>query len=149
CRSARDGGGLFVVSSTGAAEHRLTNFGFKPGWSPHGGSLLFSDSPYPAKLYVIGADGTNLHRVLADFLGEFRSFEAAWHPDGRRISVYGNHKRYGPSFWTVLPDGGRSVRSELTPDVQTRIKDQAVSFTDYKWSIGYRGAVNTSCGGNR
>jgi Tol biopolymer transport system component/DNA-binding winged helix-turn-helix (wHTH) protein len=135
-RSERDGGGLFVVSSTGGTERRITNFGFKPEWSRRDGTLLFCDSPYPANLYVVGADGTNLHRVLVDFLSDFRSFEAGWHPDGHRISVYGNHKRYGWSFWTTLPDGGHPVRSELTPEVVTRIKDGAVSFTDFSWSPG-------------
>ncbi len=98
--------------------------------------MLFYDAPYPAKLYVVGMDGTNPHRVLVDFLSTFRSFEAGWHPDGQRISIYGNHKQYGWSFWTIEADGSRAVRSELSPDVLTRIKNGAVSFTNFSWSPG-------------
>jgi Tol biopolymer transport system component/DNA-binding winged helix-turn-helix (wHTH) protein len=133
-RSERDSGGLFVVSSSGGEERRITTFGFKPKWSSRSGTLLFADSPTPAKLYLVGADGTNLHRVLVDFLADFRLFYAAWHSDGRRISIYGNHKRDGWSFWTVMPDGTQPVRSELTPEVQARIKTAAVGFTDFGWS---------------
>jgi Tol biopolymer transport system component/DNA-binding winged helix-turn-helix (wHTH) protein len=133
-RSERDGGGLFVVSSTGGEERRLTNFGFRPEWSSKGTTLLFADSPTPAKLYVVGADGTNVHRVLVDFLTDFRMFYAAWHPDGERISIYGNHKRDGWSFWTVMPDGEHAVRSEVAPEVHARIKNAAVSFTDFAWA---------------
>jgi Tol biopolymer transport system component/DNA-binding winged helix-turn-helix (wHTH) protein len=133
-RSERDGGGLFVVSSSGGEERRITNFGFKPQWSSRSNTLLFGDSPTPAKLYLVGGDGANLHRVLVEFLTDFRLFYATWHPDGQRISIYGNHKRDGWSLWTVMPDGAHPVRSELTPEVQARIKNAAVSFTNVAWS---------------
>ena len=135
-RSEQEGGGLFVMSAAGGEERRITNFGFRPQWSSRGGTLLFSDSQTPAKLYVVGANGTNLRRVLVDFLSDFRQFQAAWHPDGQRISVYGNHKKYGWSFWTTLPERGRPERSEFTPEVLSRIKSGAVTFTNFNWSPG-------------
>ena len=35
-RSARDGGGLFVMGRTGEAVRRITRAGFNPAWSPDG-----------------------------------------------------------------------------------------------------------------
>ncbi len=35
-RSERDGGGIFVMGSTGESVKRLTDFGFNPTWSPDG-----------------------------------------------------------------------------------------------------------------
>ena len=48
----------------------------------------------------VAKPGGQVKRVLADFLQDFTSFRAGWHPDGERVSVYGTHKRNGLSFWT-------------------------------------------------
>jgi Tol biopolymer transport system component len=38
--------------------------------------------------------------------GLIKSPSVAWHPDGERISVWGEHRTLGPGFWTArLPDG--------------------------------------------
>ncbi|OGU27687.1 MAG: hypothetical protein A3K13_00885, partial [Gemmatimonadetes bacterium RIFCSPLOWO2_12_FULL_68_9] len=134
-RSERDGGGLFVVSATGGAERRITNFGYRPRWSPREPTILFSSSnTVRSKLYVAGADGGQLRQVLSAFLDEFASYRAAWHPDGRRISVFGAHRRDGVSFWTVSPDGTSPVRSPVGADVAIRVKKTGVSLTEFVWS---------------
>jgi Tol biopolymer transport system component len=40
-RSARDGGGIFVMGATGESVRRVTNSGFNPSWSPDGRQLVF------------------------------------------------------------------------------------------------------------
>jgi serine/threonine protein kinase len=40
-RSARDGGGLFVMGRTGESVRRLTTEGFTPSWSPDGASIVY------------------------------------------------------------------------------------------------------------
>jgi Tol biopolymer transport system component/DNA-binding winged helix-turn-helix (wHTH) protein len=134
-RSERDGGGLFVVPAAGGPERRITNFGYMPRWSPKGSTVLFNSSNLGrSKLYLVGADGDQLRRVLADFLSEFSSFRVAWHPDGQRISVYGTHGRDGLSFWTASLDGHPAKRSELAPDVVKRLKKTQVSLTEFRWA---------------
>ncbi len=41
-RSERDGGGIFVMGSTGESVKRLTDFGYDPAWSPDGKQIVFS-----------------------------------------------------------------------------------------------------------
>jgi Tol biopolymer transport system component/DNA-binding winged helix-turn-helix (wHTH) protein len=134
-RSERDGGGLFVVPAGGGLERRITNFGYMPRWSPKGSTVLFNSSNLgKSKLYLVGPDGDQLRRVLADFLSEFSSFRVAWHPDGQRISVYGTHGPDGLSFWTAPLDGRPAKRSELAPDVVKRLKKTQVSLTEFRWA---------------
>jgi Tol biopolymer transport system component/DNA-binding winged helix-turn-helix (wHTH) protein len=134
-RSERDGGGIFVVLATGGHERRITNFGYRPQWSPGEPTILFSSSnTVRSKLYVAGADGGQLRQVLSSFLDEFASYRAAWHPDGHRISVFGSHRRDGNSFWTVSLDGTSPVRSPVSADVATRLKKTGVNLTEFVWS---------------
>ncbi|HKY20619.1 MAG TPA: winged helix-turn-helix domain-containing protein [Vicinamibacterales bacterium] len=133
-RSERDGGGLFVVSATGGNERRITNFGYRPQWSPREDTILFSSSnTVRSKMYTVRGDGTQ-RQVLSAFLDGFESYRAKWHPDGRRVSVYGQHTREGLSFWTVSLDGASAVRSAISADVATRLKKTGVSLTEFSWS---------------
>ena len=134
-RSERDGGGLFSVSATGGTERRLTNFGYRPRSSPRGGTILFSSSnTVRSKLYVADSHGGQLRQVLAEFLDEFASYRAAWHPDGERVSVFGSHRREGPSFWTVSLDGISPAKSTVSADVAARLKKTGVNLTEFAWS---------------
>lgn len=134
-RSERDGGGVFVVPATGGPERRITNFGYRPRWSPREATILLSSSnTVRSKLYVAGADGGQHRQVLAAFLDEFSSYRAAWHPDGHRISVYGAHRRDGVSFWTVSLEGDSHVRSPVSTDVAVRLKKTGVNLTEFSWS---------------
>ena len=134
-RSERDGGGLFAVVATGGSERRLTNFGYRPRYSPRGSTILFSSSnTVRSKLYVSDAHGGELRQVLAAFLDEFVSYRAAWHPDGERVSVYGSHRRDGLSFWTVSLDGASPVKSSVSADVASRLKKTGVNLLEFTWS---------------
>ncbi len=128
------GGGIFVVPASGGNPRRIAQFGYKPRWSAGDDTILLYDSNVVSKLYLVKRNGESLRRVLVDFLKGFRSFRAAWHPDGRRISVYGNHKDHGWSFWTVHPDGQGAVRSELAPGVAARIERAGLTFAEFSWS---------------
>ncbi len=134
-RSERDGGGVFLIPAGGGPERRITNFGYQPRWSPREQTILFSSSnTVRSKLYVVAADGGQLRQVLSAFLDEFASYRAAWHPDGRRISVFGAHRRDGLSFWTVALDGSSPVRSAVNENVAIRVKKTGVNLTEFAWS---------------
>ncbi len=134
-RSERDGGGVFLVPANGGPERRITNFGYTPRWSPREQTILFSSSnTVRSKLYVAGADGGQLRQVLSEFLDEFASYRAAWHPDGRRISVFGTHRRDGLSFWTIALDGSSPVRSTVDANVAIRLTKTSVNLTEFVWS---------------
>ena len=141
-RSERDGGGLYVVPVLGGNERKVSNFGYRPRWSPDGSQILFSSILRTVievpKFYVVGLDGQPPREVLSDFLPTFRSPHVAWHPDGKRLSLWGNHRREGWSFWTVLLTGGTPVKSELAPQVKEQLKDADVSLTDFQWSSSGR-----------
>jgi Tol biopolymer transport system component/DNA-binding winged helix-turn-helix (wHTH) protein len=146
-RSERNGGGLFVVPASGGAEQQIANFGFHPRWSPDGTRVFFHRSNFQGlnlgarEVFVVNLDGTPARNVRSDVVREFSSFQTAWHPDGRRISIWGTHRTEGLSFWTVPLDEGAPVRSEISEGVQTRLKESAVSFSNpdripvaFRWS---------------
>jgi Tol biopolymer transport system component/DNA-binding winged helix-turn-helix (wHTH) protein len=137
-RSERDGGGLYVVPVLGGNERKISSFGYRPRWSPDGSQILFSSilrtvNEIP-KFYVVALEGDSPREVLSEFLPQFNSLRVGWYPDGKRLSLWGNHREQGWSFWTVPLPEGPPVRSELAAKVVEQLKQADVSFTDFQWS---------------
>ena len=139
-RSERDGGGLYVVPVLGGNEHKISSFGYRPRWSPDGTQVLFYSSMLRTntieipRIYVVGLDGKPPVDVLTGFLSEFEFLRVAWHPDGKRISVWGNHRQHGWSLWTIPISGAGPIRSELPARTKEQFKGADVSFSDFVWS---------------
>jgi len=139
-RSERDGGGLYVVPVLGGNERKVSSFGYRPRWSPDGTRILFYSSILRnntvelPKVYVMGSDGKAPNEVLTGFLTEFNSVRVAWHPDGQRLSIWGNHRQQGWSFWTAPLIGGAPVKSAFSTQVSKQLKDADVTLTDFQWS---------------
>jgi Tol biopolymer transport system component/DNA-binding winged helix-turn-helix (wHTH) protein len=112
-RSERDGGGIYLVGAFGGGERRLASVGQRPRWSPDGTRLLClsetgQQMDWAEKhIYVLTVDGGPPKEVLRSFSkGLVKSPSVAWHPDGERISIWGEHRTLGKGFWTArLPDG--------------------------------------------
>lgn len=145
-RSEREGGGLFVVPALGGSERKLCSFGYRPRWSPDGSQILFYSSAFPgvvkSKSYVISANGGTPREVLNDFVPQFVSpLLVAWHPDSNRLSVWGNHRQLGWSFWTVPLNGGPPLQSQIDSAVQSQLKEVGVRFANFLWMPSAKGLI--------
>jgi Tol biopolymer transport system component len=135
-----------VAPALGGSERKLNSVGYYPHWSPDGSQILYSDSAFKAlvrsKLFVMSANGGPPREVLADLSTEFLSpLRVAWHPDGQRVSVWGNHRQFGWSFWTVPLASGAPVRSSVDPRVEAQIKDADVTFGEFVWQPSGHGLI--------
>jgi Tol biopolymer transport system component/DNA-binding winged helix-turn-helix (wHTH) protein len=132
-RSEREASGLYVVSVAGGDETRVSDFGFRPQWSPNGRSLLFDDmdAEGPKRTpYIVQATGGSAERFRPDLTDSIRLVTAAWHPDGR-VSLL---SREG-GIWRFLtaPVGpGSAVSSNLLPNVVAAL--EGVDLGRFVWA---------------
>jgi Tol biopolymer transport system component/DNA-binding winged helix-turn-helix (wHTH) protein len=138
-RSERDGGGLYVIPADGGAERIVSSFGYEPLWSPDGTLILFKHTvvlPDLPTFYVVGLDGRPPRPVRPDVLGRFRSLHAAWHPDGRRISIWGRVDNGEVKFLTVPLDAGTATSTRMSARVQQDLA--SVSAGRFAWAPSRR-----------
>jgi Tol biopolymer transport system component len=131
-RSERDGGGIFIVPVDGGSGRRIADFGYDPQWSPDGSRILFWEGRH---LFVVGPEGSPPQRIAADGSPRLREpFNIGWHPDSRRVSMYGQDPEHGWSFWTVPLDGGPGIRSGISPDVAQRLNETSLRLGGFVWA---------------
>ncbi|MDX6474535.1 MAG: hypothetical protein QOH95_46 [Gaiellaceae bacterium] len=120
--------GIMVMASDGTSAQQLTGAvpagsavdqTHAPAWSPDSTALAFAGAD---GLYLIGRDGSRLHRILA----MRRIASVAWSPDGALIAFAApcqsdavdctNH--LAGDIWTVRPDGSdlRRVTDNVADD---------------------------------
>jgi Tol biopolymer transport system component/DNA-binding winged helix-turn-helix (wHTH) protein len=134
-RSERSAGGLYAVPALGGAERKITSFGYRPRWSPDSSQILFETHfailPWSSRSYVVSLDGTPPREVLAEFLRPHDRYarSTAWHPDGKRISVWVGDLSPSPILWTVPLSGGAAVKTEPVQGVATQLREVALSGT--------------------
>lgn len=120
-RSARDGGGIFVMTTSGGVPRRVVaGPGWNPSWSPDGRQLLYGRptagvSPYSTATGVSGL-------WIADVqTGETRQITPAYalapqmSPDGGRVAYWGLGDGTAAGgvqrdIWTIRVDGSDAVR---------------------------------------
>ncbi len=117
-RSDREGGGIFLMGSTGESVRRLTDFGFNPSWSPDGRQIVVAtesvEHPFArsgeSKLFIIDAESGT-----ATMLYKGDGVQPRWSPDGSRIAFWGLPTGTGRrELWTIAPSGGAPAK--LTDD---------------------------------
>jgi hypothetical protein len=104
---------LYVMNADGTGETLLAASppgGVDPAWSPDGTEIVFARQDYDAgdfgtKLYVIDADGGNLHRITTSASLRW-DFAPDWSPDGSSILFTSNINQ----VWKVNPDGSGMAR---------------------------------------
>ncbi|MEO6324129.1 MAG: protein kinase [Thermoanaerobaculia bacterium] len=127
-RSERDGGGIFLMGSTGESVKRLTSFGFGPTWSPDGKEIVLGNGTYlfPSDR---GSKGGGLVAVNVES-GEKRvvsqsadAMQPKYSPHGQRIAFWGLRGDSGQrDLFTVAADGseakgnGRDVTNDAPLD---------------------------------
>ncbi len=132
-------GGFFVMPAFGGPAQKLTSFGVSPSWSPDGSKILFQSHwqisyPILARIYLINSDGTQLQEFRPEFTHQFITIlKTNWHPDGKRITLLGNHLKFGLGLWTIPLDGGLPIKSEREPVVERRMNDLFTSYVSFDW----------------
>jgi Tol biopolymer transport system component len=101
---------LWTVSTDGQGLKRLTKTGdvLSVDWSPDGTRIAFLDGSRlesssdgaVGDIYVVRADGSELHRIATGFTGQGRA--VVWSPDGKRIAFQDSKQRLS----IVDADGG-------------------------------------------
>jgi Tol biopolymer transport system component len=121
-RSERDGGGIFLMSPTGESVTRVSDEGYRPGWSPDGLSLVVSRTDFASPTDLGGnAPGLLVIDVKSGQKRDIKTTGAAlqpvWSPHGWRIAFFSLRTGTGQrDLWTVAADGSEADRVEVTND---------------------------------
>jgi hypothetical protein len=110
-----------VIPAAGGAERLVSSFGYEPRWSPDSTRILFKQSavlPDLPTIYVVGLDGKPPRPVRPDVLDQFIFLRAAWHPDGRRVSIWGRTRTSAMKFLNLPLDGSRGDSPEMSQQVE-------------------------------
>jgi Tol biopolymer transport system component len=122
-RSDREGGGIFLMGSTGESVKRLTDFGFNPTWSPDGREIAVSTGFFffpsargnaASKLWAIDV-ATGKKREISTG-GD--AIQPNWSPHGQRIAYWGLRGEGGQrDIFTVAASGRANEKGvEVTND---------------------------------
>jgi Tol biopolymer transport system component len=120
--SRRDGGGIFVMGTTGESVRRLTDTGFNPSWSPDGREILFSTIHFDDPLSRTGQGEIRAVNVetggIRSIPHEEDAVQPVSSPNGHRIAFWGLREGGGQrDIWTIPAAGGEVV--EVTNDEHT------------------------------
>jgi Tol biopolymer transport system component len=104
-----EGGGIFVMGSTGESTRRLVDAGHEPAWSPDGSEIAVADEAIvrpnmrtsKSQLWKVRiADGAKTLLETGD------AVQPSWSPHGKRIAYWSFSSETGRrSIWTIRSDG--------------------------------------------
>ena len=113
---------------------RLPLLGYYPRWSPDGSQILFQTNQTVDynRFNVVSLDGSQPHEVLTEFFAKHQlsTKSAAWHPDGKRITIWAWGRGPLPTFWTVPIAGGDGIRSEIDPQILRGLGEVTLDLND-------------------
>lgn len=120
-RSEREGGGIFVMDSTGGSVRRISNLGYHPAWSPNGTELAYGIDDFedpsnrtiaPSQLWRVNITTGDKHLIT-----ESDATQPSWSPNGLRIAFWGVNSRGQRDVFTIASDGGQAI--PVTSDAAT------------------------------
>jgi Tol biopolymer transport system component len=150
-RSEADGGGIHAIPALGGTERRLAAGGYRPRFSPDGGSVMFLSSlehettnVARPDVFLVPSGGGAPRRLFERFWDQVGAFNHIdWHPDGSRVSFTGVYANVS-GFFTVSVNGGLPVVSPIPPRAAQRFAfgigegDEAasdrLSLHDFRWN---------------
>ena len=101
---------VFSINADGTGRTNLTNHfnatSDGPAWSPNGAQVAFDTSPVPAGIYLMNADGSNIHSLL----GGFSVRQPSWSADGTKLVLVSSD-----DLITVNADGTGQIALTKTP----------------------------------
>lgn len=112
-RSERDGGGIFVMNSSGDNVRKITDVGFYPNWSPDGKEIVLciddfsepgSRTTVPSQLWRINVETGEKHLVTGQ-----DAVQPNWSPNGKRIAFWGIDSGGQRDVWTISVNGGEAI----------------------------------------
>ncbi len=129
-RSEEGDGGIYIAPALGGAglERKIAPFGYHPQWAPGSLQVLFqgqlTDIPGTGRFYIAQLDGSPPREVLGELFSQSKLWgtSAAWHPDGKRVTVWVTDLSPTPSFWTVPIAGGLAIKLEIPSEIQRALK---------------------------
>jgi Tol biopolymer transport system component len=138
-RSERDGGGLYVIPSTGGSAQLLVQGGLDPRFSPDGRWVAYwSGDPLStegASVWVIPSSGGKPGRIHPEFLD---ARHPVWSADGRYLLFVGHAE--GPrqsGDWYVVPfENGASAGRVIRTGAETLLRMQTVRETSEAYYSG-------------
>ena len=124
-RSEQGDGGLFVVPAMGGQgqERRISSSAtFRSGLRRVANSVSNNPVHFHKQLLRRGARRPPPQAVLTDFSAKHRldAMSAAWHPDGKRISVSVWNGTPIPEFWTAVGEGAQRQSKPIWIQPQPR-----------------------------
>jgi len=117
-RSERDGGGLFLMGSTGESVKRLTNFGYNPAWSPDGKKIVYAtesvELPFTrstiSQLWTVEISNAKPKKIY-----EGDAVQPTWSANGKWIAFWGLPKNSGRREVFIISASGGNLE-EITND---------------------------------
>jgi serine/threonine protein kinase len=124
--SEREGGGLYVISSLGGTERKLTARGYRPRFSPDGSQIAYwvgdrsgggfssVGSAAASEVRIVPAQGGPDKQSQGDLAG---AWMPVWSPDGTHLLVQGIKTKAETSgqstldWWVVPASSGTAVRT--------------------------------------
>lgn len=117
-RSAREGGGIFVMDVRGEGVRKLADGGHTPVWSRDGTEIIVAQAngqranlrtPPPSRLYAVNIETGHRRDITAE-----DAVQPGCSPNGYRIAYWGMRLGGQRDIWTVATKGGGPL--EVTND---------------------------------
>jgi len=121
-RSAREGGGLYLIPTLGGTEQRLVDGGRRPQFSPDGSKIAYwvgPDDPFPlrngmGRIFVLDLATSTTRQLREDFAA---AVHPVWSPDGKSILFLGLKDAadvlHTYDWWIAPLAGGTAVQCHV------------------------------------